>query len=71
LLHQAYISYIPIGNHEVNRPFEKPRCRLEDNTGMSVRETGCKVVYCTHLIQDRPVVVSSFEKDTEVKLRVQ
>jgi hypothetical protein len=39
---------ISIGKPEVKRPLERPRCRLEDNINMNLKEIGCKEVDRIH-----------------------
>jgi len=46
-------AYILVGKPEGERPLGRPRCRLEDNITMNLREIGWEAEEWVHLAQDR------------------
>jgi hypothetical protein len=46
-------AYILVGKPGGERPLGRPRCRLEDNITMNLREIGWEAEEWVHLAQDR------------------
>jgi hypothetical protein len=44
---------ILVEEYEGKRPFRRPRCRLEDNIRMDLREIGWQYVDWMYMVQDR------------------